>query len=336
MSNSGRYLDKLASPCIIDVMTKELAPMPESYNNQAMIEELAPAIATLLDEHLSVAKPWYPHEFVPWSRGKDYVTGRDWEPQDFPLSEAARSAIFLNLLTEDNLPEYFKTIFWLTPEGHPLRTWARRWTAEERRHSEVFGGWVHVTGAIDPWELEDARMVQMSGGQTPEFDNLAEALVYTSLQEPATRIAHHNTATHLSPYDKAGQRILNRVAGDEALHHVFYRGGAAAGFEFDASSMVVATYRQIVGFAMPGTGVPGFAKHSKIIAEAGIYDLAQFLEKIIEPTLGPKYWDLWNLEGLTPEAEVAREKLQKHLGKLALYVSRQRERQAKQAELAEA
>lgn len=312
-------------------MSTALAPMPESYDNEALIKELEPASAEFLDRHLSLAQPWYPHEFVPWSRGRDYVPGQDWEPQDFPLPEAVRSSLFVNLLTEDNLPYYTNTILGLTDADHPLNEWTRRWTAEERRHSEVIGGWIHVTGAIDPRELEDARMVQMGGGQVPQFDRLAEALVYTSLQEPATRIAHHNTGSRLSQADKVGQKIMNRVAGDEGLHTRFYRDLAQVAFKVDPSSMVIATQRQIKGFAMPGTGIPGFAKHAKVIAEAGIYDIAQFQEKVVTPTL-EKYWGFWELSDLTPEAEAARDNLHTYLERLARVIRRQRNRQAEQTE----
>jgi acyl-[acyl-carrier-protein] desaturase len=91
--------------------------------------------------------------------------------------------------------------------------------------------------------------------------------VYVTLQEMATRISHRNTGRLLA--DKRGYEIMARVAGDEQLHHVFYRDTASAMLEVDPSTVVLAIERNVKGFEMPGTGIPDFASHAKAIAEAG-------------------------------------------------------------------
>lgn len=306
-------------------MSEKLPPMPSTYDDDALIAELAPVTAELFEQHLAASKPWYPHEFIPWSRGRDFVPGDEWNAEDLPLNQAVRSALFVNLLTEDNLPYYTMEIASHAPVGHPWVDWAYRWTAEERRHSEVIGGWVHAARALDPKELEDARMVQMSGGKVPHPKTMADALAYTSLQELATRVSHFNTGAHLSSVDKVGREILNRVATDEGLHTRFYRTLAGAAFRIDPSSMVIATARQVKDFEMPGTGIPNFQKHARAIAAAGIYDVAQFKEKVVDPTL-ETHWGIWDLDGLSSEAEIARGQLHNHLGRLSRVIRRQRER----------
>src|SRR3546814_10844889 len=47
---------------------------------------------------------------VPWSQGRDFDAGYEWSADDVQLSDEVRSALFVNLLTEDNLPYYFRTI----------------------------------------------------------------------------------------------------------------------------------------------------------------------------------------------------------------------------------
>ena len=50
---------------------------------------------------------------MPWSRGEDFsgpLDGRDWSPAEQLYSEAARTSLFINLLTEDNLPSYHTAI----------------------------------------------------------------------------------------------------------------------------------------------------------------------------------------------------------------------------------
>ena len=138
----------------------------------ALLHELTPTVAELLDRHLASSKEWFPHELVPYSRGRDAEPGRDWRPEDADLAgasldDAVRSSLVVNLLTEDNLPYYFRTIERVFGADGPWGTWARRWTAEEQRHSMVIYGYLMVTRAVDPVALERARMAQVSGGATP-------------------------------------------------------------------------------------------------------------------------------------------------------------------------
>ena len=37
-----------------------------------LLVELEPVVAANLDRHLSLAKEWFPHEYVPWSEGRTF------------------------------------------------------------------------------------------------------------------------------------------------------------------------------------------------------------------------------------------------------------------------
>src|SRR5680860_411914 len=83
-------------------------------SDAAFLHDLAPVAEKLVDRHLGNAKEWFPHEMVPWGDGRDFEAGYEWDPSEAPMDEAVRSALFVNLLTEDNLPHYFRTISSLT------------------------------------------------------------------------------------------------------------------------------------------------------------------------------------------------------------------------------
>ncbi len=83
---------------------------PTKLHDLSLLHELTPVAEQLLERHLGTAKEWFPHEFVPWGRGRDFADGEEWDPAEWPLPDAVRSALFVNLLTEDNLPYYFRTI----------------------------------------------------------------------------------------------------------------------------------------------------------------------------------------------------------------------------------
>jgi acyl-[acyl-carrier-protein] desaturase len=287
---------------------------------EELLAQLEPVAARLLDRHLAQAKEWFPHELVPWGRGRDFEPGWQWTPDETPLPSAVRSSLFVNLLTEDNLPYYFRTIESMFGRHSAWGEWSRRWTAEEGRHAIVIRDYLTITRALDPVELERGRMAQVSLGQVPEPDLPHDGLVYVALQELATRIAHHNTGKLLD--DPAGYEVMKRVAADENRHHLFYRDLCSAAFEIDPSGMVLATERQVRTFEMPGTGIPHFATHARAIAAAGIYDFRAHHEQILVPVV-LRHWRVEELTGLTDEAERARDALLSRIDRIGKAAERQ-------------
>jgi len=282
-----------------------------------LIRELEPVVEQLLERHLATSKEWFPHEHVPYGRGRDAVVGEVWSAEDADLAgatidEAVRSALLVNLLTEDNLPYYFRTIEQVFGRDGAWGTWVRRWTAEEGRHSMAIYSYLMVTRAIDPHQLERCRMAQVSGGMIPEPPSVQDTLIYLSLQALATRISHRATGKMIG--DPAGYEVMMRVAGDENLHQLFYRDLAAAAIELAPDTMMGAIERQVAGFTMPGIGIPDFAEHAKRIAQAGIYDLAVHHEQILVPVV-VRGWDIEHITGLSAEGEQARKRTMARLAK---------------------
>jgi acyl-[acyl-carrier-protein] desaturase len=171
-----------------------------------LVVELEPVAERLLERHLATAKEWFPHELVPWGRGRDFVAGEPWQAPSDPLGPGVGSALLVNLLTEDNLPYYTQTIARLFGTRGAWGCWMGRWTAEEGRHSIVLRDYLTVTRTLDPVVLERSRMAQVERAQIPQPSAAHAGLVYVALQELATRIAHLNTGRLLG--DDAGYEIL--------------------------------------------------------------------------------------------------------------------------------
>jgi acyl-[acyl-carrier protein] desaturase len=295
-------------------------------DDAALLDELRPSLERLLDRHLGTAKEWFPHEMVPWSRGRDFEPGEEWDAAEFPLPDPVRRALIVNLLTEDNLPYYFETINRVFA-SEAWRVWARRWTAEEMRHATVIRDYLMVTRAVDPVPLERARMAQVEGGQSPQPPTVTELLVYLCLQELATRIAHRNTGKLVT--DPSGYEVMSRVAADENLHFLFYRDLVSDAIKIDPSAMVLAIESQVRNFEMPGTGIPGFARHAIAIAKAGIYDLGLHHSQILVPVV-LRHWRIADLEGLSPEAEQARKSVLGYIERLGGVARRQADRRERE------
>lgn len=295
-------------------------------NQTALLKEIEPTASKLYDRHMAMAKEWFPHEYVPWGRGKDFDPERPWSPTDSDfgdgtatLPDAVRTSLFVNLLTEDNLPYYTRDISALFGAENAYGAWARNWTAEEGRHAIVIRDYLMVTRALDPVALERARMQQVRGAQVPAPHDLYEALAYLSMQELATRIAHRNTGKLMS--DQAGQDIMLRVGNDENLHFLFYRDLATAALEVDPSNMMIGIERAVRNFSMPGTGITNFNELAKQIANYGIYDFKIHHEQILEPVV-LRHWKVKNVAGLSGAAEVAREALVARIDKIGRVASR--------------
>ena len=173
----------------------------------AALAELEPVAGRLLERHLATTKEWFPHELVPYSRGRDFEPGEQWREDDsfMPLDDAVRSALFVNLLTEDNLPYYFRDIDGLFGRDGSWGDWARRWTAEEGRHSIVIRDYLTVSRAIDPVALERGRMVQVSNGRGAGADQPVQRL----------GVPHAPGAgdAHLAPQHRQDRRGSRRVRG---------------------------------------------------------------------------------------------------------------------------
>ena len=280
---------------------------PEAAVPTNLLEELEPVVAENLDRHLAMAQEWHPHDYIPWSEGRDFafLGGEDWSPEQSRLSETAKAAMFTNLLTEDNLPSYHREIATRFGRDGAWGTWVGRWTAEENRHGIAMRDYLVVTRGVDPVELERARMDYMTSGYDSGDKTALEAVTYVSFQELATRVSHRNTGKVTD--DPIADRMLARISKDENLHMVFYRNIVAAALEIAPDATMRAIADEVIGFEMPGATMAGFRRNSMIIAKAGIYDLRLHHDDVIMPVL--RHWDVFDRTDLGPDGEQAREEL---------------------------
>jgi acyl-[acyl-carrier-protein] desaturase len=294
--------------------------MPATSPQTALLTELEPVVAQNLDRHLSLAKEWHPHDYIPWSEGRDFafLGGEDWAPEQSRLDETAKAALVTNLLTEDNLPSYHREIAVNFGRDGAWGTWVGRWTAEENRHGIALRDYLVVTRGVDPVELERARMDYMTLGYDSLDKTAVEAIAYVSFQELATRVSHRNTGRATG--DPIADKLLARIATDENLHMVFYRNLMAAAFDVAPDMAMKAVTKEVTGFSMPGATMANFRRNSALIAKAGIYDLRLHHDEVVAPVL--RAWKVFERTDLGPEGEQAREELAAFMAGLDAQASR--------------
>jgi acyl-[acyl-carrier-protein] desaturase len=320
--------------------------MSQDLTDLQLLHELEPVVEANLNRHLSMRKDWNPHDYVPWSDGRNYYAlgGQDWEPGQSQLSDVAQAAMVQNLLTEDNLPSYHREIAMNFGMDGAWGQWVNRWTAEENRHGIALRDYLVVTRAVDPLELEKLRVEQMtrgfSPGQNQQGDLFAESLfdsvIYVTFQELATRVSHRNTGKSCN--EPIADQLLARVSGDENLHMIFYRDVTEAGFQIAPAQAMHSLHRVLRNFKMPGYTVPEFRRRAVAIAVGGVYDLRIHLDDVVMPVL--KKWRIFEREDFTGEAAKMRddlavlvfEELEEACRKFEISKQRQLEREARRAE----
>ncbi|OHU45429.1 acyl-ACP desaturase [Mycobacteroides chelonae] len=321
--------------------------MQKEFTDLELLHELEPVVEENVHRHLGVTKDWNPHDYVPWSEGKNYkaLGGQDWDPEQSKLSEVAKVAMITNLLTEDNLPSYHREIAMNFTMDGPWGTWVNRWTAEENRHGIAIRDYLVVTRSVDPFELEKLRVEQMTRGFSPGqnrqggdlvfAETLFDSVVYVTFQELATRVSHRNTGKACN--EPIADELLKRISTDENLHMIFYRNMVEAGMAIAPNQALSAVHKVLDNFTMPGYTIPGFRRNAVTIATGGVYDPQSHLDEVVLPVL--RKWRIFERDDINGEAEWYREDLERIIGDLkktsedfeevkAKYL----ERQAKRAE----
>src|ERR1700752_1104085 len=324
-----------------------MGTMSQDLTDLQLLHELEPVVEKNLTRHLSMRKDWNPHDYIPWSDGKNYYAlgGQDWDPQQSQLSEVAQVSMLQNLLTEDNLPAYHREIAMNFSMDGPWGFWVNRWTAEENRHGIALRDYLVVTRAIDPVELEQLRLEQVTRGFSPGqnqqieadlfADSLFDSVIYVTFQELATRVSHRNTGKACN--EPIADQLLQRVSADENLHMIFYPDVSEAGFDIAPDQAMLSLHRVLRNFKMPGFTVPEFRRKAVIIAVGGVYDPRIHLDDVVMPVI--KKWRIFEREDFTGEAAEMRdvlgklvEELEETCDKFDVAKQRRLERQAKVAE----
>ncbi|MEV5379729.1 acyl-ACP desaturase [Streptomyces nondiastaticus] len=286
------------------------------WSDSRLLYALEEVVETELNRHLKVAKEWMPHEYVPWSDGRNFdgiMGGEAWAPEQSKVTDIGRTALVVNLLTEDNLPSYHHEIAQLFGRDGAWGTWVHRWTAEEGRHGIVMRDYLLTSRAVDPVALERFRMSHMSEGfESDNRHSMLHSVAYVAFQELATRISHRNTGHHSG--DPVCDRMLARIATDENLHMVFYRNLLGKAFELAPDQTMAAVRDVVVNFRMPGHGIPGFERAAAQMAIGGIYNLRIHHDDVLQPVL--RFLKVLDITGLGPEGLRAQEELGLFMGGL--------------------
>ena len=259
-----------------------------------------PQLAALLDRHKeAVARiDWSYHEFLPLDA---FRAGASEEP---PLSTTAYMAVEMALLTEVNLPWYTAGLsHGLETCPAPLQEFVHLWTSEEDQHATLLESYLLLTGNGDHGVRARSRKAIVAGGWRHSLAGPFEGMVYTAIQEAATRTFYLCVARAFGDEHPLLGAALRRIAKDETLHMAFYRDVVKVHLDLDPD-YVAPLGAVMARFEMPWapSAMPDFEERRACLATSGVFGLSDYLREVVQPL-----WSYWGLDHLTPRGEGTRE-----------------------------
>jgi len=258
---------------------------------RGLLPSLEPHFATLLARHKDAAarNEWSYHEFLPDERA--------------PLSATAYLAVETALLTEVNLPWYTAALapgFAECPD--PIREFVRVWTSEEDQHASLLESYLLLTDAGDHAARARARKAMIAAGWHHELAGPFEGVVYTAIQEAATRTFYLCAARACEDEHPPLAVALRRIAKDETLHMAFYRDVVKAHLDLDPNYLGPLA-AVMLRFEMPWSAsvLRDFEERRAALAACGVFRLSDYLDEVVQPL-----WSYWALDGRAPEGEEPR------------------------------
>ncbi len=301
----------------------------ELEKNAEVISSLESIAAQAVEDFLVDPRHcWQPTDFLPDMSREDVLEQLVLlRKRTDAIPAEVISSLVGNMITEEALPNYlsfFNLLKGMNDEGNMASEkgwvrWSRAWTAEENRHGDLLNKYLYLSGRADMKQVEITIHNLIGNG----FDSKAEqdpyqAMIYTSFQERATKIAHVNTGKLA---DKAGDDVLSRIcktiAGDEARHEKAYKSFMSKIFEIDPDGALLAFEKMMKKqITMPAFLMDHekkdslFSRFSLITQKMGIYTTSDYASIITHLT---GLWKVGSFTGLKDYAVRAQE----YLGTLA-------------------
>ena len=276
---------------------------------------------------IPVEKIWQPSDMLPDSQKENFYEelkelreiAKDL-PYDFWV------VLVGDTITEEALPTYES---WLMDvegieqveegPGNGWSKWVRHWTGEENRHGDLLNKYLYLSGRVNMREVEMTTHHLINDGFDIGTDrDPYKNFVYTSFQELATYISHNRVAQLAKKYgDNKLSKMCKLIAGDEMRHHMAYSEFVDRIFKVDPSEMMLAFQHMMkLKITMPAHFLResgdakgnAFEQFSDSAQRIGVYtalDYVDILRKLIDK------WQIDKINGLTAEAEKARDFLMK-------------------------
>ncbi|MFT3715789.1 MAG: acyl-ACP desaturase [Gordonia sp. (in: high G+C Gram-positive bacteria)] len=283
--------------------------MAAVLDNEELVLALEKSLPEISDEHAQAAESWFPHEWVPWDKGRNFrfLGGEDWKPEDANLNETAAAATLALLLTKGNLPSYHRVLAMYFPAFSDWRQLVGVWTAEDNRHSVVLRDYLVTTRAIDPVDAENRRRIHVVAGwrqHTEDVEHIGpmDALALLAVHENQSVIFINRLKEYAD--DPVLVSILDKIAVDDAVQASTFQAFLMAGMVADQEATVLAVDRALEEIEHIGADIADYDAQRELFSD--------FEDASTDASIAAKLADELKLESvqeLSPEAEAARQRI---------------------------
>ena len=260
---------------------------------------ITPTVEKMMNRHVEKRKLWFSSDFLPSNEKSSPEDDRilnEARKHAKTIPDSVRASLVMNTITEEGLPHFHRFIAFHLGDEPVWRRWNFMWTAEEDRHGNVLRDYIRDTRLFDFRKVEQLQYDFIEAGFDP-FDTRSpyQTLVYTSLQERATQVAHRNTGKQVGDREPLLNKILARIASEEALHYNFYRRAFREVLACDPNLALEAILKVMPSLNMPGIRMPGFRPMAELIRRTRIYGLWEYKD-IVEEAIS--YWQIEVIKNL--------------------------------------
>ncbi len=186
---------------------------------------------------------------------------------------------------ENLLKDYGPVITSIVRDSPSQTRFTLWWVGEEALHGAAIEEYLMASGAYTQKEINDNFRAATAAPWEPIRHNphFAEvwygAICYVAVQELITQLSYQNFTRPASACGQTALKlILQRLASEEARHHVFYRSVAELALSFDPERLIHNLTLVCQEFAMPGkfAGLPYYDEWTKVAQDLGIVADARF------------------------------------------------------------
>lgn len=274
-----------------------------------LINALEKALPEIAQEHALGAQSWDPHDWVPWSKGRNFafLGGDDFTPDQATLAPETAAPLLALLLTKDNLPSYHRVLAIWFPAFSDWRQLVGVWTAEDNRHAIALRDYLVVTRAMDPVDAENRRRIHVVQGWK---QNPAAVAAVGPMDALALLAVHENQCVQfLNRLEERSEdpqltTILEKIRTDDAVQAATFQAFLMAGMVADQEATVIAVDKALAQIEHIGDDCADFEEQRALFAdfESEATDAAIAAKLVQELKLD-------SVQELSDEAEAARQRI---------------------------
>src|SRR5438552_17388129 len=181
-----------------------------------------------------------------------------------------------------------------------------------------------LTDSGDHGARARSRKAMIAAGWSHALAGPFEGMVYTAIQEAATRTFYLCAARACGEEHPTLGAALRRIAKDETLHMAFYRDVVKAHLDLDPDYLRPLA-AVMLRFEMPWSAavLRDFEERRALLAARGVFRLSDYLDEVVQPLWS--YWPLARQSRRRGETRKAHAELRRYRAALRKFATSERD-----------